>query len=143
MCRQMRILSLLVVLGTALAMAACSSQRPVFNPNAHLERVGKAQAQTDADLCMAEARENGVEDGSDEKIGGRAAKGAVVGAAISAVVSALLGGDLGRAVGAGAAGGATAGAVSGGFDAQDPDAVFKNYVSRCLQKKGYEVVGWQ
>ena len=115
----------------------------MFYRNAHLEKVGKAQAQADADLCMAEARENGVEDGSDEKVGGRTAKGAVLGAAISAVVSAVLGGDLGRAAGAGAAGGATAGAVSGGFDAQNPDVLFKNYVNRCLQKKGYEVVGWQ
>jgi len=124
-------------------MGACNSQRPVFYPNAHLEQVGKAQAQADADLCIAEARKNGVRDGSDEKVGGRTAKGAVLGAATSAVVSAVLGGDLGRAVGAGAAGGATAGAVSGGFDAQNPDDAFKNYVNRCLQKKGYEVVGWQ
>lgn len=140
---RIKIQSLPVILISALAIAGCSSQRPVFYPNAYLERVGMTQAQVDADLCMAEAQEQGVKDGSDAKVGGQAVKGAAVGAAVSAVVSALLGGNVGRAIGAGAAGGATAGAISGGFDAQDPDAVFKNYVNRCLQKKGYEVVGWQ
>ena len=131
------------VLGLVVALAACGPKRPVFYPNAHFEWVGKAQAEADADLCMAQAREYGVQDGSGQKVGGRAVKGAAVGAATSAVVSAVLGGNVGRAAGAGAAGGATAGAVSGAFDASDPDAVFKNFVNRCLQEKGYDVIGWQ
>jgi predicted small lipoprotein YifL len=134
---------LVCVLTIVLAIAACGPKRPVFYPNAHLEQVGKDQAQADADLCMAEAKQYGVKEGSGEKAGGRAIKGAAVGAATSAAVSAVLGGNVGRSAGAGAAGGATAGAVSGAFDASDPDAVFKNYVNRCLREKGYEVIGWQ
>jgi len=138
-----RIGQLVAALGVVLALTACGPKRPVFYPNAHLEEVGKAQADKDADLCMAQAREYGVKDGSGGKVGGRAVKGAAVGAATSAAVSAVLGGNVGRAAGAGAAGGATAGAVSGAFDARDPDAVYKNYVNRCLREKGYEVIGWQ
>jgi hypothetical protein len=134
---------LLLILGILAVTAACSSKRPVFYPNAHFERVGPAQANADADRCMAEAKQYGVKTGGGEKIGGRAVKGAAVGAATSAVVSAVLSGDVGRAAGAGAAGGATAGAVSGAFDANDPDQVFKNYVNRCLREKGYDVIGWQ
>ena len=134
---------LAAIIGVVFALAACGPKRPVFYPNEHLQTVGHAQAQADVDLCMAQAREYGVKDGSAEKVGGRAVKGAAVGAATSAAVSAVLGGNVGRAAGAGAAGGATAGAVSGAFDAGDPDAVFKNYVNRCLIEKGYEVIGWQ
>ena len=133
----------LLVAMAILAVTACSAKRPVFYPNAHLDRVGQAQADADIDQCMAEARQYGVKDGKGEKIGGRAVKGAAVGAATSAVVSAVLSGDVGRAAGAGAAGGATAGAVSGAFDTDDPDQVFKNYVNRCLREKGYDVIGWQ
>lgn len=134
---------LLLISGILLAATACSAKRPVFYPNAHLERVGQAQANADADQCMAEAKQYGVKEGTGEKVGGRAVKGAAVGATTSAVVAAVLSKDVGRAVGAGAAGGATAGAVSGAFDADDPDQVFKNYVNRCLSEKGYDVIGWQ
>ena len=126
-----------------LMLSACSAKRPVFYPNDHLQTVGKTQARADADQCMAEAREYGVKNDAGQTVGGRAVKGATLGAAISAVVSAVLGGNVGRAAGAGAAGGATAGAVSGAFDADEPDAVFRNYVNRCLWEKGYEVIGWQ
>ncbi len=132
-----------VAIGIVLSMGACGSKRPVFYPNGHLEMVGNAQAQADADLCMERARESGVNDGSGQKVGGRTVKGPAVGAATSAAVSAVLGGNVGRAAGAGAAGGATAGAVSGAFDAGNPDAVFKSFVNRCLEEKGYEVIGWQ
>ena len=126
-----------------LILSACSAKRPVFYPNDHLQTVGKNQARADADRCMAEAKEYGVKNDTGKSVGGRAVKGATIGAAMSAVVSAVLGGNVGRAAGAGAAGGATAGAVSGAFDADEPDAVFKNYVNRCLREMGYEVIGWQ
>ncbi|WP_319407188.1 cell envelope biogenesis protein OmpA [uncultured Desulfosarcina sp.] len=126
-----------------LMVSACSAKRPVFYPNDHLQTVGKTQARADADQCMAEAKEYGVKNDAGKTVGGRAVKGATLGAAISAVVSAVLGGNVGRAAGAGAAGGATAGAVSGAIDADEPDAVFRNYVNRCLRERGYEVIGWQ
>lgn len=137
------IVKLIMVVSLLVGMSACSAKRPLFYPNAHLDSVGQAQAKADVDKCMAEAKEYGVKDGSGEKIGGRAVKGATIGAAVSAIVAAIWSGDVGRAAGAGAAGGATGGAISGAFDANDPDQVFKNYVNRCLREKGYDVVGWQ
>ena len=126
-----------------LIFSACSAKRPVFYPNDHLQTVGKDQARSDANRCMTEANQYGVKNDTGKTVGGRAVKGATLGAAISAVVSAVLGGNVGRAAGAGAAGGATAGAVSGAFDADEPEAVYKNYVDRCLRQMGYEVIGWQ
>ncbi len=126
-----------------LILSACSAKRPAFYPNDHLQTVGKAQARADADRCMAEAKDYGVKANTGKTVGGKAVRGATIGAAISAVVSAVLGGNVGRAAGAGAAGGAAAGAVDGAFDADEPDAVFKNYVDRCLREMGYELIGWQ
>jgi predicted small lipoprotein YifL len=133
----------LIILCIFLATTACGAKRPVFYPNAHIERVGQAQASADVDQCMAEAREYGVKSDPGKKAGSQAVKGAAVGAATSAVVSAVLGGNVGRAAGAGAAGGATLGAARGAVDADEPDPVFRNYVDRCLREKGYEVIGWQ
>jgi len=126
-----------------LILTACSAKQPIFYPNDHLQAVGKTQARTDVDRCMAEAKEYGVKNDASKTVGGKAVRGATLGAAISAVVSAILGGNVGRAAGAGAAGGAAAGAVNGAFDADEPNAVFKNYVDRCLREMGYEVIGWQ
>lgn len=132
-----------LLLCSLLILSACSAKRPVFYPNDHLQTVGKNQAQTDVDRCMAEAKEYGVKNDAGKTVGGKTVRGAALGAAISAVVSAVFGGNVGRAAGAGAAGGATAGAVNGAFDADEPNAVFKNYVNRCLGEMGYEVIGWQ
>ena len=41
---------------------------------------------------------------------------------------------------------AAAGLLGGMLDGmrkRDPDPVHRNFVTRCLQKKGYEVIGWQ
>lgn len=132
-----------LVAGSLVLLTACGPKKPVFYPNAHLQSVGQHQAQADAEQCMADAEAYGAGNEAGKKVGGRTAKGAAIGAATSAVVSAVLGGNVGRAVGAGAAGGATAGAVGGAVDASDPDQLYKNYVERCLQEKGYDVIGWK
>ncbi len=132
-----------IIAGTVFFFSACAAQKPVFYPNAHYETVGEQRAMADAQQCMADAREHGVDPDAANRTGNRAAKGAAVGAVSSAVVSAVLGGNVGRAIGAGAAGGATAGAVSGATEASDPGQLFKRYVERCLQEKGYDVIGWR
>jgi outer membrane lipoprotein SlyB len=136
-------LRIITIICALLFLSACGAKRPVFYPNDHFKAVGNQQARTDADQCMADAKAYGTETGAGKKVGGRAVKGAAVGAVASTVVSAVLGGNVLRSAGAGAAGGAAVGATSGAIDANDPDQVFKNFVQRCLQEKGYEVVGWK
>ncbi len=44
----------------------------------------------------------------------------------------------------GAAAGAAGGIVRGIFRTRrDPDPSYRLFVERCLERKGYEVVGWQ
>ncbi len=54
-----------------LILTACSAKQPVFYPNDHLHSVGKTQARTDVDRCMAEAKEYGVKNDAGKTVGGR------------------------------------------------------------------------
>lgn len=132
-----------------LSLAACAASRPMVYPNARAEEVGSAVVQADIDACMARADDfvSGRSRGGEvaKKSAGRAVVGAGVGAAAGAAGGAVSG-DAGRGAAAGAAGGAAAGVASGLleglFGRREPDPVFKNFVTRCLQEKGYEVIGW-
>lgn len=124
-----------------VAGCAATSQRPVLYPNAHLKQVGDATAQSDIDDCMRLAESSGVSQ-SDNKIAKRGAEGAAVGASAAAVGTLIRGGSVGENAALGAAVGGTAGAVHGAFRS-DLNPTYKNFVQRCLQERGYDVIGWQ
>jgi len=124
-----------------LIITGCSSTGPVLYPNAHLQKVGEVQAQKDVEECEVRANhyvrsDAGIEAAKSTAIGG--AGGAVIGGAAGAVT-----GNFGRGVGVGAAAGAATGLVHGVIRASEPSPVFKNFMIRCLQEKGYETIGWK
>lgn len=133
-----------VVALVAMVTAACAKiEKPVLYPNGHLQQVGKHQADEDVEICRQLA--------SEYVPGGSAAKdiakgtgiGGLGGAAVGAVAGAVSGGGAGAGAAIGAATGATAGAVHGAAKQTGPSPVYKNFVDRCLQERGYEVIGWQ
>ena len=125
---------------------ACSSARPVLYPNAHLQSVGKDQAEQEIKDCEQLAESAGAEQGSGRA--SRVATSTGVGAGIGAA-SGAVGGAISGAAGSGSLIGAASGAVwgllSGLFNAGSsaPSQAYSNFVNRCLQEKGYEVTGWQ
>lgn len=125
-----------------LAMGCARAQSPVLYPNAKLQHAGKAQVDRDIEACRQLAS-----DYVSNPMAKDAAKGAAVGgaggAAIGAVAGAVTGRGAGRGAAVGAATGATAGTVRGVAKNTGPTAVYKNFVNRCLQERGYEVIGWQ
>jgi hypothetical protein len=131
-----------------LALAGCSSARPVLYPNAHLNSVGKEVAEQDIEDCKQLAESAGAEEGSGKA--GRVATSTAVGAGVGAA-SGAVGGAIAGAAGSGSAIGAASGAVWGllmglfyaAFGSSEPDQAYTNFVNRCLQEKGYEVTGWQ
>lgn len=131
------------VLGLA-ALAACASPKPVLYPNAHLNNVGKAQADRDIEACKEFAESNGVLSGSGKagEMATSTAVGAGGGAAVGAVAGAVAGGDAGKGAAIGGATGATAGLIRGALKDSGPDSTYRNFVNRCLKDKGYDVVGW-
>jgi uncharacterized protein YcfJ len=126
-----------------LALGACArAQSPVLYPNAKLQQVGKEQADQDIEACRKLA-DDWVESTAGKDIAKGTAVGAVGGAAIGAVAGAVSGRGAGAGAAVGAATGGTAGAVHGAAKQTSPSPVYKQFVNRCLQERGYEVLGWQ
>ena len=131
--------------GCAATGPSSPSAKPVLYPNAVLTRVGEAQAKAETDSCMARAAQAGLTpDQKSNQVGRRAGEGAAT-AGVASAVGALITGrssDILRAGAAGAAIGGSAGAVSGAFNNDKVNPVYRQFVQRCLQEKGFDVIGW-
>jgi len=123
-------------------LVGCGVKKPVLYPNTHLETVGQAQAQVDIDGCCGQA-DAYVKSGAGSQIAKDAAVGGAVGGAAGGAYGAVWGGSTSKRAGAGAAAGAAAAATRGLFKAKEPSPVYKGFVNRCLQEKGYSIIGWQ
>jgi hypothetical protein len=139
----------LAPIGAVLALAACApgaagTARPVLYPNATFNQVGRAQADADIAACEQMARAAGTSEGSQAgELGRRAAIGTGVGAATGAIIGAVTG-NFGKGAAIGAATGAAGGITSGAFDSDaGVNQTYRNFVTRCLAEKGYEVVGFE
>ena len=121
------------------------SAKPVLYPNATLNRVGQAQGKAEIDGCMARANQAGLTSSQkSNEVGRRAGEGAAT-AGVASAVGALITGrssDILRAGATGAAVGGSAGAVSGAFHNDKVNPVYRQFVQRCLQEKGFDVIGW-
>lgn len=132
-----------------LSFIGCSASRPVVYPNDKSREVGPEVVAADIDECTRRAEEFASGGGRGDQVArdtaGRTVVSAGVGAAAGAAGGAIYG-DAARGAAAGAAGGAAAGLLGGLFDGMrtsEPDPVIKNFVTRCLSEKGYEVIGWR
>ena len=132
----------IIVAAMMAALGACAVvQRPVLYPSAHLKSVGDAVAQRDIDQCLQLAENSGLSK-SNNQVVKRGSEGAAVGAAAGSVGTLVSGGNVGAGAVAGAAIGVTAGAVHGAFR-NDANPTYRNFTQRCLQDRGYDVIGWQ
>ena len=133
----------ITIAAAVLALAGCAAPSPVLYPNAHLESVGRAQADRDIADCETLARNNGANPaaGSGERAARNTAVGGAAGGATGAVGGAILG-SAGRGAAFGAATGATAGLMRSIFSRPQPSGAYKTFVDRCLAERGYEPVGW-
>ena len=139
-------IALLAVLAGCAATGPNSPlAKPVLYPNATLTRVGESQARAETDGCMARAAQAGLTpDQKTNQVGRRAGEGAAT-AGVASAAGALITGrssDILRAGAAGAAIGGSAGAVSGAFNNDKVNPVYRQFVQRCLQEKGFDVIGW-
>jgi outer membrane lipoprotein SlyB len=126
----------------ALFISACAAKRPVLYPNDHYNAVGKEAAQRDIDACLRLAADQDLESKPEKEVATSTAKGAAVGTAVGLAIGAVTG-NIGRSAAAGAAGGGAGGCLGGLFHSRDPDPLVRNFVEKCLQKKGYEPIGWR
>jgi len=129
-----------------ILLSACASYRPILDENAKYNKVGEARAERDIDNCLNRA-DRYLSKHKSERMRKEAGRSAVGGAAIGGVLGLVGGGSVAStAVGAGIGAGVGAAAGAGGVAAEDnlkPDQIKQNYVTRCLQRQKYEVVGWK
>jgi hypothetical protein len=135
------IVALLVLL--MLMAVGCKAQKPVLYPNDYFESVGADVAQTDINECIAKAEAAGV--GPERGDAGKnVATSAAVAGAAGAVFGAIMGyDDVARRAAASAGAGAAGAAIYEGTKSGAPDSMHKQFVNKCLAKKGYEILGWK
>lgn len=129
----------------AAGISGCASTpepEPKLYPNNHLKQVGSRTAQRDIAECKQLALESGVNEHKDGEVGRKATGGAAIGGAAGGAYGLVRGNAAERGL-AGAAAGAAAGTVHGTMQSSETSPVFRNFVNRCLRKRGYEVIGWQ
>jgi len=133
----------LTVFAFVAALGGCATARPVLYPNEHLQNVGQTAADQDIAECKSLAEAAGA-DPRGTGIGraaGSTVGGAAIGAATGAVGGAVVG-SPGAGSAIGAASGATAGLIRSVFGRSGPDPAYQSFVNRCLQERGYDVIGW-
>lgn len=143
----MKIPSSVAAVAITLVVSGCSAmdgsaRRPVFYPNAHLQRVGQVQADRDTQYCMGLADEYVQQPNKYQDLAKGAAIGGVAGAATGAVGGVIMG-NTGRGTAAGAAVGAILGLVNEMSKQGDGDPTYQAFVAQCLQNKGYQVYAWR
>lgn len=141
-----------LVIAAVAGLGACastgpqsSSARPVLYPNDAFNRMGSQAAQAQVQACEGKALDAGLTPRvEDNAVGRGAVRGAAVGGTLGAVAG-IFNGGIGRvaenAAKGAVAGGAT-GAVSESFNNDKPNPIYRNFVSRCVQERGLEVIGW-
>lgn len=134
------------ILSSVALVSGCSTmnstREPRFFPNEKLQRVGPAQANSDARYCMSLADEYVQNPSKWQGIALDTGGGAVAGSAAGALGGVIVG-NTGRGVGVGAATGALLGLVKGLSEAGDNNPNWEKFVEHCLAEKGYRVYSWE
>lgn len=138
-------LKVILFMSLGFVLFSCASFRPVLDENDHYQKVGDVQAEVDIDDCMARA-DVYLEKHKSERMKKQAGRGAISGAIVGGIMGALTGNTndalAGAAVG-GAVGAASGAAGEATKDNLKPDELKQQYVSRCLERKKYNVIGWK
>lgn len=127
------------------SLSSFAGYRPVLDENDVLKKAGSKKSAKDIDDCLSRADKYLASHNSTrtkKQVGRSAGLGASFGA-----LGGLLRGSPSRAI-TGSATGAASGAggaaiVEGSRDSLTPDQMKQKYVSNCLERKGYKVIGWE
>jgi len=134
-------LSLLLV----VILFSCASYSPIFDNNKKFTDVGAKVANKDFVECKKEA-ENYLDQYKLKKATNEARRKAIVGGLFGGLWGLVFGNSaqsiIGGVVGGSIFGGLYGGLSSLGDDKINPDEVKKNYITRCLNRKEYEIIGW-
>jgi hypothetical protein len=135
----------LLLIPLALLVIGCSSYRPIVDENEHFRQVGSTRAEADIDNCLAQG-DRYLETHKSDRLLKEAGRGAAGGAIIGGLVGVFTGSSknalAGAAIGAGV-GAASRASTELSKDNLNPDELKQRYVSNCLKRKKYAVIGWK
>jgi len=142
----MKKLKFFITILSSLALLSSCSYKPILDQNEKYFQSGKEVTQQDIDKCVA-AGDAYLKEYKARRAAKEAGRKAVIGAVIGSVTGFLFGGNL-RSFGIGAAVGTGVGALAGGLGVAgegkvSPDHIKQTYVSNCLARQGYSVIGWE
>ena len=127
------------------SLTSCASYKPILDQNEKFLTSDEVERQKEISSCKSEADEY-LDKLKTTRAAREAGRKAIIGGVVGTAVGALSGRNLkSTLIGAGI--GAAAGAIIGGLsvaseDKVKPDAIKQRYISNCLAKKGYSVIGW-
>jgi hypothetical protein len=132
-------LSLITVAGCA---SMTTPQTPDLFPNEKLNRTPRGQVNADMNHCLSLADEYIKQPNKYGEMAKEGLVGGAVGAGTGALAGVITGNNAGRATGAGAAVGGVLGVLHAASKMNDRSPSYQRFVEHCLQKQGYEVIGW-
>ena len=126
-------------------IASCVSYKPILDQNDKFLSSDETQREQEIKSCKNAADEY-LDKIKLEKAAREARRKAIVGGVVGAAVGIISGKNLKSSL-VGTAIGAGVGAIIGGLsvvgeDKVKPDVIKQRYISNCLAKKGYSVIGW-
>jgi len=132
----------LILSSFLLLLSACAGPQPIIYPNEYSGSVDQETMRQDVAECKVNAKQAGASSASKASdVASSTAKSGAVGAASGAVGGAIAG-SAGEGAVIGAASAATAGFIHGLFSGSEPSPAYKEFVTRCLIERGYELSGW-
>jgi uncharacterized protein YcfJ len=132
----------IVILSFAGCSAMTTPKTPDLYPNAKLAQTSRGQVQADVNTCIALADEYVKQPNKYGEVAKQGVIGGAVGAGTGALAGTIVGSNVGRSTGAGAAVGGVIGVLKGMSEMNERSPSYERFVEHCLQKKGYEIVGW-
>lgn len=131
-----------IIIGVSACSAMSGPKTPDLFPNEKLSKTPMGVVQADVNSCMALADQYIKEPNKYGEMAKQGVIGGAVGAGGGALAGTITGNNVGRATGAGAAVGGVIGVLSGMSEMNQRSPSYERFVEHCLQKKGYEIVGW-
>ncbi len=136
----------LITLLLSFSLASCLSYQPIFDVNQKYQSVGDAKAQDDFKNCKKSADQY-LEASKKRRMLKEGARAAGWGSIFGGIFGFLVGGNV-KSLASGITIGAGVGLASGagGVAAEDnlqPDYIKQRYITNCLARQGYEIIGWE
>lgn len=128
-----------------IILFSCTSYSPIFEKNKKFIDVGKNIANQDFETCKKEA-EDYLKEYKLKKASNEARRKAIVGGLFGGLWGLVFGNST-QSIIKGVVGGSIFGGLYGGIssfgeDKISPDETKKRYITRCLNQKDYEIIGW-